>query len=683
MQRTKRTIGKTAGWSSLAVGMVGLILTPGFALADDGTSWLPDSPWPMFRHDLKHTGRTCYTGPSTPTLAWTYQCDDGVVSSPTIGTDGTIYFGAGWFFQGSLDPHFYALNPDGTLKWRFEGAGFFSSPALGPSNTLYVTGLDGDLYAIQDMGTFGHELWSTNLQWPFNLSSPAIGPDGQVYAGSPSFQLYSVDPIDGSITWSWMSDWCIISSPAIDEDGIIYVGSKDHNLYAFDDALEAPIWAGATGTFYDGHLVDSSPAIGADGTIYVGSDQYGAFGQTPVPVDTSFWAFHPDGTLKWSFNTEDGVESSPAIGPDGTIYFGSYDNHLYAVTDAGTEGVLQWRFETGDDIDGSPTVDGDGHIYFGSRDGNIYALYPDGTVKWTFPTGDGIEGSPTIDDRGYLYLGSFDGKLYALGTGGADVGVASVTVPARVLVDETYVPQATVRNYRGDIETFDVSCTIEDGGGVVYSDLLTIPVDGGEAVTLDFLPWTIGSVAGVDYEVTVETTLAGDENAGNDVSAVVAVSGAITCGDGFVEGDEECDDGNTVSGDDCSATCVRECMYCASHTDCVLASNNACDWDECDLDGNSCCVPSIPRMYGDVCGTDYHLPPNGAVNLTDTLCTLNAFGIGNLPNCPNADIAVIDAGDCPAGNGIVNLTDVLKVLDASGAPADPEALFLCDCEMNP
>src|SRR5690348_5757258 len=33
---------------------------------------------------------------------------------------------------------------------------------------------------------------------------------------------------------------------------------------------------------------------------------------------------------------------------------------------------------------------------------------------------------------------------------------------------------------------------------------------------------------------------------------------AATCGDGFVEGTEECDDGNTTSGDGCSATCQLE-----------------------------------------------------------------------------------------------------------------------------
>tara|TARA_B100000427_G_C15256943_1_gene484788 strand:- start:47 stop:334 length:288 start_codon:yes stop_codon:yes gene_type:complete len=37
------------------------------------------------------------------------------------------------------------------------------------------------------------------------------------------------------------------------------------------------------------------------------------------------------GTVLWEFETGDSVTSSPAIGPDGTVYIGSRDGKLYAI----------------------------------------------------------------------------------------------------------------------------------------------------------------------------------------------------------------------------------------------------------------------------------------------------------------------------------------------------------------
>ena len=37
------------------------------------------------------------------------------------------------------------------------------------------------------------------------------------------------------------------------------------------------------------------------------------------------------GTVLWEFETRDDVDSSPAIGSDGTVYVGSFDNKLYAI----------------------------------------------------------------------------------------------------------------------------------------------------------------------------------------------------------------------------------------------------------------------------------------------------------------------------------------------------------------
>ena len=112
---------------------------------------------------------------------------------------------------------------------------------------------------------------------------------------------------------------------------------------------------------------------------------------------------------------------SPAIGPDGTIYFGNdgvldpsegtYDGKLYAIAANGAE---RWEFVTGGKVRSCPAVSADGVIYFGSDDVNFYALNPDGTERWQFATQAAVESSPAIRFDGVVYFGGYDGNLYAI-----------------------------------------------------------------------------------------------------------------------------------------------------------------------------------------------------------------------------------------------------------------------------
>ena len=49
-----------------------------------------------------------------------------------------------------------------------------------------------------------------------------------------------------------------------------------------------------------------------------------------------------ENTLKWRYSTGGYVTSSPAIGADGTIYVGSYDNYLYAIQGLGPLANTPW-----------------------------------------------------------------------------------------------------------------------------------------------------------------------------------------------------------------------------------------------------------------------------------------------------------------------------------------------------
>ncbi|MFN3466969.1 MAG: PQQ-binding-like beta-propeller repeat protein, partial [Candidatus Brocadiales bacterium] len=65
----------------------------------------------------------------------------------------------------------------------------------------------------------------------------------------------------------------------------------------------------------------------ADGSVYFGTGELDEGGQRVGRL----YALNPQGQLVWSFSTDDWIESSPAIGPDGTVYFGANDHYVYAV----------------------------------------------------------------------------------------------------------------------------------------------------------------------------------------------------------------------------------------------------------------------------------------------------------------------------------------------------------------
>jgi len=93
------------------------------------------------------------------------------------------------------------------------------------------------------------------------------------------------------------------------------------------------------------------------------------------------------GTPIWEFETRTAVESSPAIGSDGTVYVGSgiFYKKLYAIN--GKTGVKLWEFQTGDRVWSSPAIGPDGTVYVGSYDRKLYAIKTDskGLAKSPWP----------------------------------------------------------------------------------------------------------------------------------------------------------------------------------------------------------------------------------------------------------------------------------------------------------
>jgi outer membrane protein assembly factor BamB len=222
-----------------------------------------------------------------------------------------------------------------------------------------------------------------------------------------TFPLHAAEAVRSSL-WALSLGERIDTCPAIGRDGTIYTTVSGFTTYA--DIAGGKLAAVNPGGFklWDfGTLCDikSSPAIGPDDTIYFGSR------------DRKLHAISAAGKEKWSFETGAWVDASPAVGTNGDIYFGSWDGKFYALS---PDGKKRWELATGGPVDCSAAIGTDGTVYFGSHDKKFYALNPDGKVKWSFATGGAIISSPAINAEGVIVFTSVDGRLYALNPDGTE-----------------------------------------------------------------------------------------------------------------------------------------------------------------------------------------------------------------------------------------------------------------------
>src|SRR6185436_15310385 len=118
-------------------------------------------------------------------------------------------------------------------------------------------------------------------------------------------------------------------------------------------------------------FAQSSPALGPNGTIYVGG------------TDSQLYAVDKDGNTVWAFPADDAIYSSPAVSTDGAvIYCATTNGTIYAVN-AGS-GKERWNYPAGASafFFSSPAIGADGTVYIGGEDGNLYAINPNGTLAW-------------------------------------------------------------------------------------------------------------------------------------------------------------------------------------------------------------------------------------------------------------------------------------------------------------
>lgn len=372
-------------------------------------------------------------------ILWTFESDAGIYygSGALSPDEQTAYIGTSNSGLGAFeaDHHLYALDTaTGAPRWKFPlgSKEVRSAPAVAPDGSITFVVQERDAAGAAVLRDVVYRLAADGrLQWTYDinpnprgmevgLSAPAIAPDGTVYVAGDA--LYAIDAA-GVPKWSRLGPAAedLRNSPVIAPDGTVYFVFHNVPLTAFDPADGSVIWSRDLGV--NDHVF-ASPAIGPDGTIYVATNP------------GVLYAVSPGGEIRWTFDVatigyQCTFRSSPAIDADGTIYFGTNAGNpassFFALDPAGG---VKWRFDPEDlpsgvpsthfDIYSSPAIGADGSIYFGQEFGRVYALEPAaGGVRWMVETRSGIIWpSPAITKTGTLVIADIDGRVYAIRTDG-------------------------------------------------------------------------------------------------------------------------------------------------------------------------------------------------------------------------------------------------------------------------
>lgn len=363
------------------------------------------------------------------TLRWAYTTtlvrNAYIASSPAIGPNGAIYFGVA---EDTRPPRgrLVALTSEAVPKWA--GAvreGFVTTdlieatPTIGEDGTVYFGCWNGIFFALD--GETGSKKWEFNVDDAkdlgssslpaagFIVSAAALGSDGTLYFGSGDAlhpELGAVHAVrNGNERWRYVTGANVETDVALGSDGTVYFGAADGWFYALnqDGTLK---WRQQTGA-----ALYSSPAIGADGTIYVGT------------LTQGLWAFTPAGAVKWTFPTGS-ISGGASIGPDGTIYVGSFQDWLvHAVREPDADHPQPWRkwaYDAERPVSSTPVVRGDGVVIVGldrneAGIGGVVAINPDtGTRRWFYSVNENVSASPLIDPHGRIYVGGYDRKLHSI-----------------------------------------------------------------------------------------------------------------------------------------------------------------------------------------------------------------------------------------------------------------------------
>ncbi len=310
---------------------------------------------------------------------------------------------------------------------------------------------------------YAFDVITGNLKWKYvpEVNSASYNPltvnpvTGDIYYGTTSSgQFYAVSA-DGQLRWKFTEAGSLKSAaPAVNAAGTeVYIGDAAGNVFAIDAASGTKKWQQAVGTAVAGLLVNGDELVTgagasitfhniADGTVLktltMGAKMVGISGfavaadkntmYVPVAAGLSSVDLAKKEIIVDNFVFAGNNPYEPVVAPNGTVFVGCKDNHVYNIDKDLTKVI--WSYEHVLNGGGKanafnfshPCVDSENHFYITSGQvGNTsYIFNSDGTVKesWTENAGDDNQkqmgGNNLLDG---VFYSAFIGSAKGTGNG--------------------------------------------------------------------------------------------------------------------------------------------------------------------------------------------------------------------------------------------------------------------------
>lgn len=189
-------------------------------------------------------------------LRWGFDLQSNRVNTPVVVGDS--------IYVTSMEGGLFKIAHDGTQVWRFEPAEYcYASPSIGPNGTVYF-GTNDTLPAVPTVPVPP----SAGLKTPPPSQTSQFGiepgDDPVLLDLNGSGQgLYAVSP-DGTLLWNLHVTYGIYAEVAVDADGFIYLGVRGQLFSLNPDGTER--WR-----YRNYYHFNIAPVIGNDGSILLGT----------------------------------------------------------------------------------------------------------------------------------------------------------------------------------------------------------------------------------------------------------------------------------------------------------------------------------------------------------------------------------------------------------------------------